>query len=121
MRRDGLFRQPLFRLLAVNLAAGVSLAVLLVGGLLYLNPGHLRDLIFSDNAPLTALGLLAFGFTITFGSVAMGSAIMAMGSDLRGNGGGRRERIDLIPNAVPVPVHVVRSNAGAMRRRDERY
>lgn len=118
MRRDGLFRQPLFRLLAINLAIGVCVAVLLVSGLLYVNPGHLRELIFSDNAPLTALGLLAFGFTITFGSVAMGSAIMAMGSDLRG-GGGKPARIDLIPHAVPV--RAVRSDARAMRRRGEQY
>jgi hypothetical protein len=118
MRRDGLFRQPLFRLLAINLAAGVGVAMLLVGGLLCVNPGHLRDLIFADNAPLTALGLLAFGFTITFGSVAMGSAIMTMGGDLRGGQGGRRKAIDLIPNAVPVRAE---QNARAMRRRDERY
>lgn len=120
MRRDGLFRQPLFRLLAINLAAGVSVAVLLVGGLLYINPGNLRDLIFADNSPLTALGLLAFGFTITFGSVAMGSAVMAMGMDFR-DGGGKRASVGLIPNAVPVPVRAARANARAMRRRDERY
>jgi len=78
-RRAKSLRTPLFRLLAINLAIGVSLAVLLVGGLLALDPGGLRHLIFADRSPGTALGLLLFGFVVTFGSAAMGTAIMAMG------------------------------------------
>jgi hypothetical protein len=74
-----LLRVPLFRLLAINLAAGVTLATLVVGGLLVLDPGGLRRLIFADASPGTALGLLLFGFVVTFGSAAMGTAIMAMG------------------------------------------
>lgn len=77
--RRGFLRAPLFRLLAINLAAGVAIAALLVGGLLALNPGGLRHLIFADASPGTALGLLLFGFVVTFGSAAMGTAIMAMG------------------------------------------
>ena len=86
-------RTPLARLLAINLAIGVALAVLLVGGLLLLNPGHLRDLILADRSPGVALGLLLFGFVITLGSTAMGTAIMAAGVRGRkgdGRGGGRR-------------------------------
>ena len=78
-RRFGFLRVPLFRLLAINLAIGVTLAALLVGGLLALNPGGLRDLILANSSPGTALGLLLFGFVVTFGSTAMGTAIMAMG------------------------------------------
>ncbi len=78
-RRLSLSRTPLFRLLAINLAIGTLLAMFLVGGLLWLNPGGLRHLIFADRSPATALGLLLFGFIVTFGSTAMGSAIMAMG------------------------------------------
>ena len=78
--RFAFLRVPLFRLLAINLAAGTALAVLLVGGLLALNPFRLRDLIFADSAPGTALGLLLFGFIVTFGSTAMGTAIMATGA-----------------------------------------
>ena len=74
--RFGFWRVPLFRLLAINLAAGTVLAALLVGGLLALNPAGLRDLIFADSSPGTALGLLLFGFVVTFGSAAMGTAIM---------------------------------------------
>jgi hypothetical protein len=68
-QRSGFWRVPLFRLLAINLAAGIVLAALLVGGLLALNPAGLRDLIFADSSPGTAL-------VITFGSAAMGTAIM---------------------------------------------
>jgi len=78
-RHPNLFRYPLFRLLAINLAAGAALAVLLVGGLLWLDPGGLRHLIFTDRSPGVALGLLLFGFVVTFASAAMGSAIMALG------------------------------------------
>jgi hypothetical protein len=83
-----LLRQPLIRLLAINLAAGIAAALLMLGGLLALNPGGLRDLIFADRMGYTALGLLLFGLTITFGSVAMGSAIMMLGKEPRRNGGG---------------------------------
>jgi hypothetical protein len=78
-RRPRLLRVPLFRLLAINLFIGVALAAALVGGLLALNPGGLRHLIFADASPGTALGLLLFGFVVTLGSTAMGTAIMAMG------------------------------------------
>jgi hypothetical protein len=77
--RPAVLRVPLFRLLAINLAVGIVLAAALVGGLLALNPGGLRHQIFADASPGTALGLLLFGFVVTLGSTAMGTAIMAMG------------------------------------------
>ena len=90
-----LLREPLFRLLAINLAIGVTAAVLLLGGLLALNPHGLRDLIVADRSQLTALGLLLFGFVVTFGSVAMGTAIMAI---RRGDSRGK-------PKSASVLVH----------------
>ena len=94
--RAGIFRVPLFRLLAINLVIGISVAALLVGGLLLLNPGGLRHLIWTDRSPWVAVGLLLFGFIVTFGSAAMGSAIMAAGlpryEDDRGGGPGRLVR-----------------------------
>jgi hypothetical protein len=77
--QPSLLRLPLFRLLAINLAVGACAATLLVGGLLWLDPGHLRELIFADRAPGVALFLLLGACIITFGSAAMGSAIMAQG------------------------------------------
>jgi hypothetical protein len=57
----------------------VVAATQLVGGLLLADPFGLRDLILADSSPGTPLGLLLFGFVVTFGSTAMGSAIMALG------------------------------------------
>lgn len=95
-----LLRIPLFRLLAINLAIGACAAILLVGGLLWLNPGHLRELIFADHSPGIALFVLLGSFLITFGSAAMGSAIMAQGrkenEDKRGGGHGSRLAIEAL-------------------------
>ena len=83
MRAMSLLRQPLIRLLAVNLTAGIAIAVLMLGGLMALNPGGLRDLILADRESIAALGLLMFGLLITFGSAAMGTAIMTLGHERR--------------------------------------
>ena len=80
-------RQPLLRFLAINLAIGISMAMLMVGGLLALNPLNLRHLIFADRDAAAALGLLLFGFLITFGSAAMGTAVMALGTPRKRGGG----------------------------------
>ena len=93
-KRVTLLRVPLFRLLAINLGIGACAAALLVGGLLVLNPGHLRDLILADRAPGIAIFLLLGSFLITFGSAAMGSAIMAQGrKEDDDNGGGGHARL----------------------------
>jgi hypothetical protein len=90
--RFALLRVPLFRLLAINLAIGACAAALLVGGLLLVNPGGLRDLIFADRAPGVAIGVLLGSFFVTFGSVAMGTAIMALGRSEGKDGGPRGGR-----------------------------
>lgn len=94
-------RIPLFRLLAINLAIGACAAALLVGGLLWLNPGHLRELIFADRAPGIGLALLLASFVITFGSTAMGSAIMAQGRKERDRGSGGEPTLRLAAQKVP--------------------
>ena len=86
-------KTPLARLLAINLAIGVALAVLLVGGLSLLNPGGLRDLILADRSPLVPIALLLGGFIVTLGSTAMGTAIMAMGVGERDDEPGGRMRV----------------------------
>ena len=93
-------RLPLVRLLAINLAIGACAAALLVGGLLWLNPGHLRELIFADRTPGVALGLLLASFLITLGSAAMGSAIMAQGRKQDGGSGGGHHRSRLCPQQL---------------------
>jgi hypothetical protein len=59
-------------------------------------PGGLRHLIFTDRSPWVAGRLLLFGFVVTFGSAAMGSAVMTAGlpreRDGRGGGPGKMVR-----------------------------
>ena len=85
-----LARQPLIRLLAVNLAAGCGIALMMLGGLLALDPSGLRELILADH---TALALLAFGLLVTFGSAAMGSAVMMLGKEHKRVGGGKAKAV----------------------------
>ena len=80
-----LVRHPLFRLLAINLLGGIVIAALTVVGLLALNPMHLRDLILGDRSPGVVIGLLLFGFVVTFASTMMGSAIMALARSEKNN------------------------------------
>ena len=82
-----IFQVPLFRLLAINLAIGIAAAFLMIGGLLLLNPYGLRSLLLSDRSGVTVFVLMAFGFIVTFGSTAMGTAIMMLGRDTRPRGG----------------------------------
>jgi hypothetical protein len=93
-RLRSLLREPLFRLLLSNLAAGLVAALILFGGLLLLNPANLRNLILSDQSPEIALLLLLFGFLLTFGSAAMGTAIMTIGSRQAPPSGGQRAPIN---------------------------
>lgn len=85
-----LFEVPLFRLLAINLGVGFAAATLMVGGLMTLNPYRLRDLILADASGGATFILLALGFVVTFGSAAMGAAIMAIGQRPRPPHGGLR-------------------------------
>jgi len=85
-------RQPLIRLLAINLAAGFAAALLMLAGLLALNPMNLRGLILADG---TALALLLFGLAVTFGSAAMGSAVMMLGSERTRDRGGKPVRVNV--------------------------
>ena len=57
-------------------AEGVAAGWLLAAGLLYLDIAALRTLILGAESPVVALALLLTGLGVTFGSVAMGAAIM---------------------------------------------
>jgi hypothetical protein len=70
----------------------------MVSGLLALNAYNLRSLILSDPSGITVAALLLFGFVVTFGSTAMGTAIMAIGRDNTGPRGGKG---DAVPTAEP--------------------
>ena len=87
-----LLQVPLFRLLAINLVIGAVISVLMIGGLLVLNPMNIRHMILSDREPAAVLGVLVFDFFITFGSAAMGTAIMALGRGPDGDASVERAR-----------------------------
>ncbi|MGN6569843.1 MAG: hypothetical protein ACTHLO_00330 [Pseudolabrys sp.] len=91
---------PLIRLLAVNLTIGIGIAGLMLGGLMALNPGNLRGLILADRDGAATFLLLGFGLVVTFGSVAMGTAIMMLGKKPKRNSGG---------GGTPIPAHAVRA------------
>jgi hypothetical protein len=88
MIRSFLRRHPLIRFLALNLALGLVVAALAVGGLIGFDLFGLRRLIFADQSPVTALALFAGGFVVTFASTVMGSAIMGLGMRSSGDRGG---------------------------------
>ena len=68
----------LLKLLVRHLVMGITAGWVTLGMLLFVNIGGLCTILFASSDPVLALILLAFGFTITFGSLAMGAAIMTL-------------------------------------------
>lgn len=62
--------------LVSHLASGVVAALVSVGALIAFNIGGVRDLIVKSEIGWVAVLLLVLGFVVTFGSAAMGIAIM---------------------------------------------
>lgn len=69
--------QPVRAVLAPALA-GVIAGQVAVAGLLVLDVGGLRGLVLGSESRWAALLMLCAGFAITFGSAAIGVAIMTM-------------------------------------------
>ena len=106
---------PLFRLLLWNWLAGAAAAVIVIGGLLATDAMRIRHLIFSSDMPAVPLAMLSIGFLITLCSVAMGSAVMALGSDEDGDTHGRRPPVPAA-EPRPVPVEIVAETRRPRRR-----
>lgn len=104
-------RDPLFRLLAINGAAGVAIAAIVLAGIFVMNIGNLRQLVMTSDNPLLPVIMLAFGLVITLGSVVMGSAVMLVGGGSGGDRGKRRPSVEfgsgraLEPARVPAVSH----------------
>lgn len=94
-------RDPLFALLAVNGIAGALLGLAFVAGAVWLDIGHLRRLVDFSSDGIIALLMLSAGSIITFGSVAMGSAVMMLGrkdkDDDENDGHGAHIHAELVP------------------------
>jgi hypothetical protein len=69
------------RFLVMHLLAGLGGAGLFGGLVLWLDLGGLGALVAGAEDGLLALFLLFFGLAVSFGSVAMGVGVMALGRD----------------------------------------
>ena len=61
-----------------HLATGCIAGVVAAVGVVASNLGSLRDLVLTTQGGWLAFALLVFGFVVTFGSVAIGGAIMSL-------------------------------------------
>lgn len=69
----------LIRFLAGHCALGVAAGVATAALLLWLDVGGIGRLVAGDGGQRwVAIGLLGFGFAVTFGSLAMGSALFLL-------------------------------------------
>ena len=66
-----------------RLLAGCVGGIVAALGLIASNLGSLRDLMLNSPDGWLAAALLSFGFVVTFGSAAIGGAIMQLGRDPR--------------------------------------
>lgn len=69
----------LLRFLLGHALVGIVAGWACLAGLVSLDVGGLRGLIVDGEHAAAALALLAMGFGVTFGSVAMGAAVMTIG------------------------------------------
>lgn len=75
----GLRRHKLIAFLLTHLAIGVTAGIVLCVGLLVLDVANLRTLIFGSEYWMVGLFLLFGSVCGTFGSLAMGVAVMSLG------------------------------------------
>jgi hypothetical protein len=69
----------LLRYVLPHLLAGCFAGVIAAVGVIATNLGSLRDLMMTTTGGWLAFCLLVMGFVVTFGSVAVGGAIMRLG------------------------------------------
>ena len=76
---DDARRMQLLRHVLPHLFAGIAAGIVAAVGLVATNIGSLRDLMWNTQGGMLAFCLLTFGFVVTFGSIAVGHAVMALG------------------------------------------
>ena len=94
---------PLLRLLAINALAGALVAGLFLVTLIATDAASLGTLILGSDAPVLVSLVLYAALVVTFSSVAMGTAVMRLGTRQapRGPDGGHRRPVATLS---PVPV-----------------
>ncbi len=70
--------QRLLRFLAVNALIGIAVGWLLLAALILLDVARLGQLLWASEDRITTIILAAAGFGVTFGSLAMGTAIFLL-------------------------------------------
>jgi len=80
-RRRRWRRMEILRYIVLPALAGSLAGLIAVAGLLALDVGSLRTLIFAASDGWVALLLLCVGFVVTFGSAAIGAAVMSLGQE----------------------------------------
>ena len=95
----------LLKHLARNLIMGIAAGWITLTLLIVTNTGGLFDVVFgSMSSPVLPLMLLVFGFTLTFGSLAMGASIMMLpyeGRDGKDNGLKIQSLLASLKNRLP--------------------
>jgi hypothetical protein len=81
MRRSRWRRMDLIRFMLRACLAGCLAGLVAVAGLLALDVGSLGTLVLGPAGGVVPLVLLSAGFMITFGSAAIGAAVMSLGRD----------------------------------------
>nr|WP_294544636.1 hypothetical protein [uncultured Rhodopila sp.] len=69
----------MLRYVLPHLLAGCLAGVVASVGIVATDIGSLRELVLNTQGGWIAFALLTFGLVVTFGSIAMGGAIMAIG------------------------------------------
>lgn len=75
---DGAGMPPLLRFLLLNLGVGIGVGIGFAALVVMGNVGALKTLIAGAENPWLAIFLLYFMCALTFGSLAMGAAVMSM-------------------------------------------
>nr|WP_294513048.1 hypothetical protein [uncultured Rhodopila sp.] len=70
----------MLRYVLPHVLAGCLAGVVASVGMVATNIGSLRDLVLNTQGGWIAFALLTFGLVVTFGSIAIGGAIMTIGS-----------------------------------------
>jgi hypothetical protein len=96
------------RLIAINAGIGVVIGFGCAAALLVFDYQGIRSLMQATDAAVPALVLLFAGFSVTFGSVVSGSAIMALGRRLTDDDGSGRGRF--ATRLSPIHASVVNTN-----------
>lgn len=78
---------PMLRFLGLNLGIGVGVGIGFAALIVMGNVGTLKTLIAGADNPWLAIFLLYFMCALTFGSLAMGAAVMSMPYDTPDDGG----------------------------------